>query len=388
MDFKLEQKVKVIFSRELGNTIVEILKLEEYKKPMIAIDGFLVTTPPIKNILEILKTNGFEYYIYDKIVSDPPTVVIDQGAELFAKNQCDCVIGIGGGSSIDSARGINIVRTLGGKISDYALGKEITELCKGLISVPTTSGTGSELSNALIVTDPDTHEKLAVLSNKAVSEYAILDPELTITLPKNMTAATGLDTFSHAAEGYTSRLSSPITDAICEKIMYLIVKYLPSAVKNGDDIEARERMMVAAALGGWMLNNAGTHIGHSQAHIIGSLYGIPHGMACAYALPGTLMYTAQANSKKIKEIGLIMGAEFSKDLTDLEIGKITAERFKWFRDTVVVMEPLTKFNLSKEDILSNAQKVVEERFANNSPMEINLDLAKKLLDIFGQEYSG
>lgn len=383
MEFKLEQKVKVIISRELGNTIVEILKLEKYKKPMIAIDGFLVNTPHIKNMLEILKTNGFQYYIYDKIVSDPPTVVIDEGAELFGKNNCDCVIGIGGGSAIDSARGINIVRTLGGKISDYALEKEITEDCKGLISVPTTSGTGSELSNALIVSDPETHEKLAVLSNKAVSEYAILDPELVITLPKNMTAATGLDAFSHAAEGYTSRLSSPITDAICEKIMYLIVKYLPKAVKNGDDIEARERMMVASALGGWMLNNAGTHIGHSQAHIIGSLYGIPHGMACAYALPGTLMYTAQVNPKKIKEIGLIMGAEFPEDPTDLEIGEITAERFKWFRDTVVAMEPLEKFNLSKEDILSNAQKVVEERFANNSPMEINLDLTKKLLNIFG-----
>lgn len=383
MEFKLEQKVKVIISRELGNTIVEILKLEKYKKPMIAIDGFLVNTLHIKNMLEILKTNGFEYYIYDKIVSDPPTVVIDGGAELFGKNHCDCVIGIGGGSAIDSARGINIIRTVGGEISDYALEKEITEVCKGLISIPTTSGTGSELSNALIVTDSETHEKLAVLSNNAVSEYAILDPELALSLPKNMTAATGLDAFSHAAEGYTSRLSSPITDAICEKIMYLIVKYLPSAVENGSDIEARERMMVAAALGGWMLNNAGTHIGHSQAHIIGSLYGIPHGMACAYALPGTLMYTAQANPKKIKEIGLIMGAEFAEDLTNLEIGEITAEKFKWFRDTVVSMEPLKKFNLSKEDISSNAQKVVEERFANNSPMEINLDLAKKLLDIFG-----
>jgi alcohol dehydrogenase len=388
MDFKLEQKVKVIISRELGNTIVEILKSEKYKKPMIAIDGFLVGTLHIKNMLETLKTNGFEYYIYDKIVSDPPTAVIDQGAELFCKNQCDCVIGIGGGSAIDSARGINIVRTLGGKISDYALEKEITQFCKGLIAVPTTSGTGSELSNALIVTDLETHEKLAVLSNEAVSEYAILDPELAITLPKNMTAATGLDAFSHAAEGYTSRLSSPITDAICEKVMYLIVKYLPKAVKNGDDIEARERMMVAAALGGWMLNNAGTHIGHSQAHIIGSLYGIQHGMACAYALPGTLKYTAQVSPKKIKEIGLIMGAEFPEDPTDLEIGEITAERFKWFRDTVVAMEPLKKFNLSKEDILSSAQKVVDERFANNSPMEINLDLAKKLLEMFGQEYIG
>ena len=383
MNFKLEQKVKVIVSRKLGDTIAEILKSENYKKPMVVIDSFLMSSPIIKSTLELLKNNGFEYYIYDKVVSDPPTFIIDEAAELFAKNKCDSIIGIGGGSAIDSARGINIVRTFGGKISDYALGKEITEVCKGLISVPTTSGTGSELSNALIVTDAEKHEKLAVLSNNVVSEYAVLDPELTVTLPKNMTAATGLDAFSHAAEGYTSNLSSPVTDAICEKIMYLIVKYLPKAVKNGDDIEARERMMVAAALGGWMLNNAGTHIGHSQAHILGSIYKIPHGMACAYALPGTLKYTSMVNAKKIKEIGLILGAEFPEDPTDLEIGEITAEKFRWFRDTVVNMDSFDKFNISREELLKNAQKIVDERFAGNSPMEINLELVKKLLEIFG-----
>ena len=220
---------------------------------------------------------------------------------------------------------------------------------------------------------------MAVLSNNAVSEYAVLAPELVITLPKSMTAATGLDAFSHAAEAYTSNLSSPITDAICEKIMYLIVKYLPKAMKNGNDIEARERMMVAAALGGWMLNNAGTHVGHSQAHIIGALYGIPHGMACAYALPGTLLYTAQAEPKKVKEIGLILGAEYPEDPTDLEIGEITAEKFKWFRDDVIGLDSFEKFNISREELISNAEKVVEERFAGNSPMKITLDLAKNLL---------
>lgn len=379
MEFKLEQKVKVIVSYEFANTILQILNTEKYKKPMVAIDSFLLNNPIIQGMFTLLKENSLDYVVYDKIVSNPPTDVIDNGAKLFSENNCDSIIGIGGGSAIDSARGINIVRTLGGNIKDYVFDKEIPEFCKGLIAVPTTSGTGSELSNALIVSAPKTHEKLAVLSNNAVSEYAVLAPELVVTLPKSMTAATGLDAFSHAAEGYTSNLSSPITDAICEKIMYLIAKYLPKATKNGNDLEARERMMVAAALGGWMLNNAGTHVGHSQAHIIGALYGIPHGMACAYALPGTLLYTAQANPKKVREIGLILGAEYPADPTDLEIGEITAEKFKWFRDEVVGMDPLEKFNVSRESLIANAQKVVEERFAGNSPMKITLDLAKNLL---------
>ncbi|NFG59416.1 iron-containing alcohol dehydrogenase [Clostridium botulinum] len=383
MNFKLEQKVKVIVCHELANTILQILNMEKYKKPMVAIDSFLVNTPIIQGMFALLKENSLDYFVYDKIVSNPPTDIIDDGAKLFLKNNCDSIIGIGGGSAIDSARGINIVRTLGGNIRDYAFEKDIPEFCKGLIAVPTTSGTGSELSNALIVSKPKTHEKLSVLSNNSVSEYAVLAPELAITLPISMTVATGLDAFSHAAEGYTSKLSSPITDAICEKIMYLIVKYLPKAIKNGADIEARERMMVAAALGGWMLNNAGTHVGHSQAHIIGALYGIPHGMACAYALPGTLLYTAKANPKKVKEIGLILGAEYPADSTDLEIGEITAEKLKWFRDEVIGLDSFKKFNVSREEFISNAEKVVEERFAGNSPMEITLDLAEKLLEFYG-----
>ncbi|MBN1043139.1 iron-containing alcohol dehydrogenase [Clostridium botulinum] len=382
MNFKLEQKVKVIVCHELANTILQILNMEKYKKPMVAIDSFLVNTPIIQGMFALLKENSLDYFVYDKIVSNPPTDIIDDGAKLFLKNNCDSIIGIGGGSAIDSARGINIVRTLGGNIRDYAFEKDIPEFCKGLIAVPTTSGTGSELSNALIVSEPKTHEKLSVLSNNAVSEYAVLVPELAITLPKSMTAATGLDAFSHAAEGYTSKLSSPITDAICEKIMYLIVQYLPKVIKNGDDIEARERIMVAAALGGWMLNNAGTHVGHSQAHIIGALYGIPHGMACAYALPGTLLYTAKANPKKVKEIGLILGAEYPANSTDLEIGEITAEKLKWFRDEVIGLDSFKKFNVSREELISNAEKVVEERFAGNSPMEITINLAEKLLKFY------
>ncbi|MSS62381.1 iron-containing alcohol dehydrogenase [Velocimicrobium porci] len=383
MDFKLEQKVKVSVTHELSTTILEILKEKEYKKPMIATGTFQLEMPMVKALLKTLEENKIEVCIYDKVVSDPSTDLVNTGASLFVENGCDSIIGIGGGSAIDTARGINIVRTLGGKIEDYVIEKEVPIFCDGLIAVPTTSGTGSELSNAAVVTDIHTHEKLAVLSDNAVSEYAVLCPELTVTMPKGLTISTGLDAFAHAMEGYTSNLSSPITDAICEKVMYLIVKYLPNAVKNGEDLEARERMMVAAALAGWMLNNAGTHVGHSLAHVIGPEYKIPHGAACAYALPGTMLYTASVKAKKIKEIGYILGAKFPENATDSEIGKITSEKFKWFRDEVLGMESFSKLNITKEELLSNAKKVSEERFAGNSPMPITEELAEKLLKEIG-----
>ncbi len=383
MNVKLEQKVKVVVSHNLAATMAEIMTTQNYKKPMVAMDKFLRNSPLVQAMLDKLQQMGLSYYMYDKVVSDPPLSVVNDGAALFAENGCDCIIGMGGGSAIDTARGINIVRTYGGQIQQYALEKAVPGPCPGLIAVPTTSGTGSEMSNALIVTDTETQEKLAVLSNDAVSEFAILHPELLVTLPKGMTAATGLDAFAHAAEGYTSSLSSPVCDAICEKVMYLIVKYLPKAVANGDDLEARERMMVAAALAGWMLNNSGTHLGHSQAHIIGSKFHMPHGAACAYALPGTLKYTAPYQVKKVKEIGLILGAEYPADPTDLEIGEITAAKFRWFRDEVLGLRPFDSWGITREDVLANANAVANERFAGNAPMPVTVELATSLLREFG-----
>ncbi len=382
MNYKLIQNVKVAVTDNLPQTILSIIEEKNYQKPFIVIDSFLSSSSIIQSLLEQMQKHDLEYVVYDKVVSDPPTEVVDEGADIFSLNQCDCIIAIGGGSSIDVGRGINIVRINGGKIADYVNPDKAIKPCPDLIAVPTTSGTGSEMSNALIVTDQQTQSKLAVLADQAVSEYAILNPELVMTLPKNMTIATGLDAFAHAAEAYTSNLSSPITDAICEKVMYLIVKYLPSAVNDGNDREARERMMVAAALGGWMLNNAGTHLGHSVAHIVGSKYHIPHGMACAYALPGVLEYISPVESKKTKEIGFILGTTFPENITDLEIGQITAKAFRNFRDDILGMSPFSHLDISKEELLINAQDVVSERFAGNSPRKLDIDGARILLEKF------
>lgn len=383
MDYKLVQKTKVLVTDDLPKTILSILKETQYKKPLIVMDSFLKEVAIVKRLQVKLTENNIQFSIYNKVVSDPPTTVVDEGAEFFKAQDCDSLIAIGGGSAIDVARGINIVRINGGKISEYVTASNEIKDCPGLIAVSTTSGTGSELSNALIVTDTENQTKLAVLANNAVSEFAVLNPELVMTLPKGMTIATGLDAFSHAAEGYTSTLASPVTDAICEKIMYLLVKYLPKVIEDGQDREARERVMVAATLGGWMLNNAGTHAGHSVAHVIGSKYHMPHGMACAYALPGVLQFIAPVRSKKVKEIGLILGAEYPADPTDTEIGRITAIQYREFRDKVLGMKPFTDFNISEDELLTNIESVVNERFAGNTPKQIDQEGAMMLLKNFG-----
>lgn len=384
VNYKLIQKVRVVSTDHLDQTLLDILKAENYQRPLFIMDGFLNKVQIVTDAQNKLKQNGIDFAVFDKIISDPPTEVVDAGVEAFKQHNADSIIAIGGGSSIDVARGVNIVRVNGGKIADYEGNNQAIKQCPGLIAVPTTSGTGSEMSNALVVTNKASQRKLAILANNAVSEYAVLNPDLVLSLPKKMTIATGLDAFSHAAEGYLSKLSSPVTDAICEKIMFLLYNYLPRAVEDGQDREARERVMVAAALSGWMLNNAGTNIGHSSAHILGSKYHIVHGEAVAYALPGVLELAGPILPKKVREIGQIIGAQYPENAPEKQTTDIAIRTYKDFRDNVLGLHPFSDYKIQQAEIMTNADDVLHEQFAGNTPGSLNLDKVELFLSEFGK----
>ncbi|MBL3537552.1 iron-containing alcohol dehydrogenase [Levilactobacillus brevis] len=383
MDVKLLQRVKVLDTDHLAQTVLEVLQTEGYQRPLFVMDSFLAQVPLVQETQALLEKSGITVSVFDQVVSDPPAQTIRDGVTAFGAAHADSLIAIGGGSSIDVARGINIVRVNGGDILDYTDTQKSIEPCPGLIAIPTTSGTGSELSNALVVTDVATEKKVAILADNAVSEYAILNPDLLLSLPKKMTIATGLDAFSHAAEGYTSRLASPVTDAICEKVMFLLYNYLPRAVENGHDREARQRVMVAAALAGWMLNNAGTNAGHSMAHILGSKYHLVHGEAVAYALPGVLEQVAPLLPHKVAEIGQILGVTYAPTDTLSERCNQAIKAYQHFRDDLVGLHPFNDYGISEEELVTNAEAVANEQFAGNTPGEMNKQVATKLLTRFG-----
>ena len=383
MKIRMQQPVKVIVEHNLRDSIIELLKNEKLNRPFIVLDSFLLKVPAVKEMLDALKENGVEYKTYAGIVPDPPASVINKGAEEMAEFNADSVIAIGGGSSLDSAKGINIVASDGGKIEDYVKDESLIHDLKTLISIPTTAGTGSEMSNALVVTDEKTEEKNAILSDKMLSDYALLIPELTVSLPERQTIASGLDAFSHAAEGYLSILSSPVADAISEKIMFLLYNYLPGAVHDGKNIEMRQRVMVAACLAGWILNQSGTIVAHSEAHILGSKYHFVHGEAVAYALPAVLKLVAPVYPKKVKEIGKILDAQFTGQETPEEIAEITVKAYKHFRDEVVGLHPFSDYGISNDELVKNAEEIVNERFAGNTPVKLTKENVSKFLEDFG-----
>ena len=380
LNFALEQKSKVLSGAGSIADIGQMVTEAGYKKPFVIYDAVIKNAGISDRIIALLKAADLDVVEFGEAQPEPPDVVVEAAAEICKSNDCDCVISIGGGSTTDTAKGVTVLRFNPGRILDYAKPEAQMCHCPGLISVPTTSGTGSELSNGIIISNSETGEKVPIVGYNAMSEYVILDPELTVGMPKSLTAMTGLDVFSHAMEAYTTVLASPIVDTLCEKVMQDVVEYLPKAVEDGSNVKVREKMLTAASLGGWMLANCCAHVGHSLAHVIGAHFHIPHGAACAYTCPASMRFIAPAVPEKIKKIGEILGLKFDGNETLEQITEKTCDAYVNFRDVVVGLKPLKEYGVSKEEALTLAPAVAAECFAPLTPIPVTEEAARRMLE--------
>lgn len=379
LSFTLLQKAKIVAGPGSSEKIVEVLQDAGYKKPFIIYDQGVKMCGITDKIVSVIKAAGYDFVEFDEVVPDPPCDMVEKAADICKSNGCDCVIAIGGGSSIDTGKGVTVLRFNPGHILDYAKPDAEMKFSPGLISIPTTSGTGAELSNGIIISDPVAEIKWPIVGTMAMSEYVLLDANLTLGMPMGLTLMTGLDVLSHAMEAYTTVLAGPMSDIVCEKVMADVVEYLPRVVKDGNDLEARQRMLLNASLGGWMLQNACAHVGHSLAHTIGAKFHVPHGAACAISAPSALRFIAPAVPAKVKKIGQILGAEFKGDETPEQIGDIASMAYVRFCDDLG-LKSATEFGLEKEATVNLAQFIPCECFAPLTPRKVSEEDAKKMLE--------
>ncbi|MBR3881038.1 MAG: iron-containing alcohol dehydrogenase [Mailhella sp.] len=378
MNFTLTQSIKVFEQNGAITQIGELMREAGFHKAFLVCDAGIVKLGVAEKIQNILAAEGLECVLFDKVLPDPPAEIVDEGAALCKAEACDCVIAVGGGSSIDTGKGINILRFNEGKILDYAMPGSIKVPARGLICIPTTSGTGSELSNGLIISDVKNEVKVPILAVEGMSEYALLDPELTVGMPAGLTMVTGLDVFSHACEAYSSILGNAMTDAICEKIMADVVEFLPRVVADGKDILARERMLGAASLGGWMLACASAHVGHSIAHVLGAKFHIPHGKACAYSLPAVFELLTEQCPDKNRRVGEILGVEFDAEESTESIMEKTSQAYRKFcAELGLEAIPVACPSETEMDALVDA--VVNEPLGGVSPVKATPENIRPLL---------
>lgn len=272
-----------------GDSAIDILSGLTFKKYYIICDPFMQQSHKVDLITQILEKKNVVYQVFSDVVPDPTIDVVTKGLAEIIEFKPDAVIALGGGSAIDTAKAINNLYTKSVKSSG---------LMPKLIAIPTTSGTGSEVTSFAVISDPTTKSKYPIIDDSLVPDFAILDAQFTLSVPAKVTADTGLDVLTHTLEAYVSTNASDFTDACGEKAMRLVWDNLARTVKDGSDVEARIKMHNASCLAGIAFSGASLGICHSLAHAFGGQFHIPHGRANAMLLPHVISYNAGLDISK------------------------------------------------------------------------------------------
>lgn len=313
-------------SKRIGIT----LRGKGYKKAFVIYDKGMMDFGIAGPIIENLQMADIETICFDGVQSDPPDVIVEAAAEQARSAGCDVIVAIGGGSPMDTAKGVNVLINNPPPISQYFGVQKNLKPGLPMVFVPTTAGTGSETTNMCVITAVSQGKKDSVVSPVCVGSLAFLDPELTMGLPPKATAQTGIDAFAHAVESITGGQANPLSDALCRDSIKTITKWLPRAVANGKDETAREKMLEASFFAGMAFTNALVHLGHSIGHSIGATFHVAHGQACAYCLPEVIEYTARTEKEKVEMICEAMGVAVPEDATWQEVGAIAKDAIRAF----------------------------------------------------------
>jgi alcohol dehydrogenase class IV len=293
-----------------GSALAELpgmLKRLAVGKPLIVTDPFLLRSGHLERATVLLDQAGIGWRVFSDTVADPTTAVVETGAALLADGDFDCLVAIGGGSSIDTAKGMSVLAANGGRMRDYKVPAEIPRAGPPLVAIPTTAGTGSEVTRFTVITDTETDEKMLIAGLACCPLAAIVDYELTLTMPPRLTADTGLDSLTHAIEAYVSRRANPFTDGLAKNAMRLIARHIRTAFAVPDDRAAREAMMLGATMAGMAFSNASVCLVHGMSRPIGAFFHVPHGLSNAMLLPEITAFSAPAALERYADCARAMG---------------------------------------------------------------------------------
>ena len=374
MAYQFQTPTKIISG--IGSTAEIIKELNDLhaKKVLLITDPGLVQAGVAQQVVEMLKQAAVEVEIFDAVEPDPSIQVATKAAEMAKNVKANVLIALGGGSAIDTAKSAALLVTNGGYLKDYAGVNKVVKPILPLIAVPTTAGTGSEVTIFAVMSDPDKQEKFTISSALIAPAVAVLDPLLTLKLPPSVTAFTGMDALTHAIEAFTSSIAQPATHALALSAIKLILKHLPVAVGRGDNIMARDGMLQASLLAGIAFNNAFLGLAHAIASPLGGHFHVPHGLANAVMLPYVMEYNLPTAVRRYAEIGRALGLQAVGDTPRAVAEKTVAAITQLARD-INIPEKLSNIG-AKEELLPlvarDALKSIQLKFnvRNASEKEI------------------
>ena len=347
--------------------IAEEITSRGLKKALIVCGKRSSKSEEFKGVTDLLKEHNIEYVVYAGSQPNPTVTNVMDGVDILKENDCDFVISNGGGSPHDCAKGIALVATNGGNIKDYEGINKSSKPQLPLISINTTAGTASEMTVFSIITDEERHVKMAIVDKNVTPILAVNDPELMVSMPKSLTAATGMDALTHAVEAYVSKASTPITDACAQKAIELISNNLRDAVKDGNNIEARDMMAYAEYLAGMAFNSASLGYVHAIAHQLGGFYNLPHGVCNAILLPEVQVFNSKVSKNKLRDIAKFMGVDTS-NMNEEEGANACIKAIRKLSKDIDIPLGLRELGVKEEDFDTLADNALKDACGLTNPI--------------------
>lgn len=348
-----------------------------FKKCFVCSDPDLIKFNVTKKVTDVLDANSIDYEIYSKIKANPTVENVKTGVETFKASGADCIIAIGGGSSMDTAKAIGII-IKNPEFADVVSLEGVAPTknkCVPIIAVPTTAGTAAEVTINYVITDTEKNRKMVCVDVHDIPVVAVVDPDMMSSMPKGLTAATGMDALTHAIEGYITAGAWELSDMFHLKAIEIISRSLRGAVENTP--EGREEMALGQYIAGMGFSNVGLGIVHSMAHPLGAVYDTPHGVANAIILPTVMEYNAPATGEKYRNIAKAMGVTGVDDMSLEEARKAAVEAVKQLSHDVGIPENL-KDIVKPEDVDFLAQSAYDDACRPGNPRETSVEEIKEL----------
>jgi alcohol dehydrogenase len=347
--FSVNQPTRIIFGVNAVKQLSDLITELGGRHVFLVADPGLKKAGIIKQISAVLKRAKIPFTLYDNVTPEPGLKLADQGMKLAKKNKADCVVGVGGGSALDIAKAVSILLTNGGKAEDYLGLGNIKKQGVPKIMIPTTAGTGAEVTFTAVFINEKTNSKGGMNGDPLYPDAAILDPALTLSLPPHVTAATGIDAFTHALEAFVSTQAHALSDMYALEAIELISSNLGVAYANGSNLEARAAMLMGSLLGGKALATAGVGLVHAMAYPLGGMFNTAHGLANAVLLPYVVEYNIIGSPEKFATVSQVMGYE-TEGLPSREAALLAVEAIHQLNADVGIPSSLTALNIPADKI--------------------------------------
>ncbi len=361
--------------KEIANEV----KNKGFKKCFVCSDPDLIKFNVTSKVTEILDQNNISYEVYSKIKANPTIENVKEGVDAFKKSGADCIVAIGGGSSIDTAKAVGIIAN-NPAFADVRSLEGIADTknkCVPIIAVPTTAGTAAEVTINYVITDVEKNRKFVCVDTNDIPLIAVVDPDMMSSMPKGLTSATGMDALTHAIEGYITKGAWEMTDMFHIKAIEIIANSLRDACENNP--KGREQMALGQYIAGMGFSNVGLGLVHSMAHPLGAFYDTPHGVANAIILPTIMEYNAEYTGEKYRDIAKAMGVKGTENMTQEEYRKAAIDAVRKLSNDVGIPCDLKQI-VKKEDIKFLAQSAFDDACRPGNPKETCVEDIVKLYE--------